>query len=88
MYRLSYIHTSENINKQSLHVRRKEKIGLSHAFLFAYLHLFVREKELVDASSFFSLLILITGDVRCMCNMQKTLLIGSFILFFACFLLR
>ena len=44
--------------------------------------------ELVNASSFLSLLILITGNMCCVCDMQKTLPIGSFIWFFPCFTLR
>ncbi len=77
--KLTYFHTSENINKRSLDVRRKEKFDLSHAFVFAYLYLFFYVRWAVNASSFFSLLTLITGNVHFVCDMQKTLPIGSFI---------
>jgi hypothetical protein len=68
MCRLFYLHASENMKKRSLHVRQKEKIGLSHIFVFAYLHSFVYMRELVNLFSFFFLLTLITSNVRCVCN--------------------
>jgi hypothetical protein len=80
--------TSENINKQSLYIRRKEKIALSLAFVFAYLHSFVYIRERVNASSFFSLLILITSSVRCLSDIKNTLSIGPFYLIFCLFFIK
>ncbi len=89
MCRSSYLYTSENINKRLLHVRQKEKIGLSHVFfVFAYRYLFIYVIELVNASSFFSPLTLISSNLHCLSDMQKTLPIGFFICFFSYFSLR
>jgi hypothetical protein len=71
MCRLFYLHASENMKKRSLHVVQKEKIGLSHTVVFAYLYLFVYMRELVNASSLFSLLTLTASNFRCVCNIQK-----------------
>jgi hypothetical protein len=77
MYCSFFLHTLENIDERSLHVQRKKKIGLLHAFVFDYLHVFVHVRELVNILFLFPFT-LVAGNIDHMHNIKNVVYIFLF----------